>query len=109
MSRAVAPLPRDARPSRAGGGEQPVNIPGRATRQAGVVRATPSRAAARPALDVETARRIERLAVLRNRPFLLLWLAQLSTQVGGNMVIYGLTIIITASDRLDHAPSAPSC
>jgi MFS family permease len=35
--------------------------------------------------------------VLQNRPFLLLWLAQLSTQVGGNMVIYGLTIIITAS------------
>jgi MFS family permease len=35
--------------------------------------------------------------VLQNRPFLLLWLAQLSTQVGGNMVIYGLTIIITES------------
>jgi MFS family permease len=33
--------------------------------------------------------------VLRNRPFLLLWLAQLSTQVGGMMVIFGLTIIIT--------------
>jgi MFS family permease len=37
------------------------------------------------------------LAVLRNRPFLLLWLAQLSTQVGGNMVIYGLTILITTT------------
>jgi MFS family permease len=37
------------------------------------------------------------LAVLANRPFLLLWLAQLSTQVGGNMVIYGLTIIISAA------------
>ena len=37
------------------------------------------------------------MAVLRNRPFLLLWLAQLSTQVGGNMVIYGLTILITTS------------
>jgi MFS family permease len=35
------------------------------------------------------------MAVLGNRPFLLLWLAQLSTQVGGNMVIYGLTVIIT--------------
>ncbi len=35
--------------------------------------------------------------VLQNRPFLLLWLAQLSTQVGGNMVIYGLTIIITTA------------
>jgi MFS family permease len=37
------------------------------------------------------------LAVLANRPFLLLWLAQLSTQVGGNMVIYALTIVITTS------------
>jgi MFS family permease len=37
------------------------------------------------------------MTVLQNRPFLLLWLAQLSTQVGGNMVIYGLTIIINAS------------
>ncbi len=37
------------------------------------------------------------LAVLRNRPFLLLWLAQLATQVGGNMVIYGLTILITST------------
>ena len=37
------------------------------------------------------------LAVLRNRPFLLLWLAQLSTQVGGNMVMLGLLVIITSS------------
>src|ERR1035437_10078437 len=37
------------------------------------------------------------MTVLANRPFLLLWLAQLSTGVGGNMVIYGLSIIITAS------------
>ena len=33
-------------------------------------------------------------AVFRNRPFLLLWLSQLATQVGGNMVLYGLTILI---------------
>ena len=46
------------------------------------------------------------LAVLSNRPFLLLWLAQLSTQVGGNMVIYGLTIIITASYASSSAVSA---
>ena len=46
------------------------------------------------------------LAVLANRPFLLLWLAQLSTQVGGNMVIYGLTIIITASYASHSAVSA---
>jgi MFS family permease len=34
------------------------------------------------------------LAVFKNRPFLLLWLAQAATQIGGNMVIYGLTVII---------------
>jgi MFS family permease len=38
-----------------------------------------------------------RLAVLRNRPFLLLWLAQLSTQVGGNMVMLGLLVMITST------------
>jgi len=37
------------------------------------------------------------IAVLRNRPFLLLWLAQLSTQVGGNMVMLGLLVIITST------------
>src|SRR5450756_2139225 len=46
------------------------------------------------------------MAVLGNRPFLLLWLAQLSTQVGGNMVIYGLTIIITAAYASSSAVSA---
>ena len=45
------------------------------------------------------------MAVLANRPFLLLWLAQLSTQVGGNMVIYGLTIIITAAYASSSAVS----
>jgi MFS family permease len=49
---------------------------------------------------------ISGMAVLGNRPFLLLWLAQLSTQVGGNMVIYGLTIIITASYASNSAVSA---
>ena len=41
------------------------------------------------------------VAVFRNRPFLLLWLSQLTTQVGGNMVLFGLTILIrdlTGSD-----------
>jgi len=46
------------------------------------------------------------LTVLGNRPFLLLWLAQLSTQVGGNMVIYGLTIFITATYASSSAVSA---
>jgi MFS family permease len=31
-------------------------------------------------------------AVLRNRLFLALWLAQVATQVGANMVLYGLTV-----------------
>ena len=35
--------------------------------------------------------------VFRNRPFLLLWLAQAATQIGGNMVIFGLTVIIAES------------
>ena len=34
------------------------------------------------------------LEVFRNRPFLLLWLSQLFTQIGGNMVLYGLTVIV---------------
>ena len=33
-------------------------------------------------------------AVFANRPFLLLWLAQAATQIGGNMVLYGLTVIV---------------
>lgn len=37
------------------------------------------------------------LAVFRNRPFLLLWLSQLTTQVGGNMVLYGLTVLVRES------------
>jgi MFS family permease len=45
------------------------------------------------------------MAVLQNRPFLLLWLAQLSTQVGGNTVIYGLTILIR---ELTHSNTAVS-
>jgi MFS family permease len=33
-------------------------------------------------------------SVLGNRPFLLLWLSQVATQVGGNMVVYGLTVLV---------------
>jgi MFS family permease len=33
-------------------------------------------------------------AVLRNRSFLLLWLAQAATQIGANMVLYGLTVLV---------------
>ncbi|HSW43032.1 MAG TPA: MFS transporter [Patescibacteria group bacterium] len=34
------------------------------------------------------------VAVFRNRPFVLLWLSQLASQVGGNMVLYGLTVLV---------------
>ena len=43
---------------------------------------------------LETAGALE---VFRNRPFLLLWLSQLFTQIGGNMVLYGLTVIVLTS------------
>ena len=33
-------------------------------------------------------------AVLKNRNFLLLWLAQVATQIGGNMVVFGLTVLV---------------
>lgn len=46
------------------------------------------------------------LAVLRNRPFLLLWLSQLATQVGGNMVLYGLTVVVLEATSLSSAVSA---
>ena len=45
------------------------------------------------------------LEVFRNRPFLLLWLSQAFTQIGGNMVIYGLTVIILESTSSKTAVS----
>jgi MFS family permease len=45
------------------------------------------------------------LEVFRNRPFLLLWLAQAFTQIGGNMVIYGLTVIILEATSSNTAVS----
>ena len=45
-------------------------------------------------------------AVLRNRPFLFLWLSQLTTQVGSNMALYGLTVIVLESTKLSSAVSA---
>lgn len=44
-------------------------------------------------------------AVLRNRPFLLLWLSQLATQVGSNMVLFGLTVVVLDSTKLSSAVS----
>ena len=46
------------------------------------------------------------LTVFRNRPFLLLWLSQAATQIGGNMVIYGLTVIVFEVTRSNSAVSA---
>ena len=45
------------------------------------------------------------LAVLRNRPFLLLWLSQVATQIGGNMVVYGLTLLVYALTGSNSAVS----
>lgn len=39
------------------------------------------------------------LAVLRNRRFLALWVAQVVTQVGGNMVLFGLTVQVFGLTR----------
>jgi MFS family permease len=44
-------------------------------------------------------------AVLRNRPFLLLWISQVATQIGVNMVLYGLTVIVLESSNLTSAVS----
>ena len=46
------------------------------------------------------------LAVLRNRPFLLLWLAQAATQIGGNVVLFGLTVIVVETTHSTAAVSA---
>lgn len=45
------------------------------------------------------------LAVFRNRPFLILWLSQVATQVGGNMVLYGLTVLIFTASGSNSAVS----
>ncbi len=45
------------------------------------------------------------LEVFRNRPFLLLWLSQLFTQIGGNMVLYGLTVIVLEATASNTAVS----
>lgn len=52
--------------------------------------ADPSTAPVAPAAGEEGSP----FAVLRNRSFLLLWLSQVATQVGGNMVIFGLTVLV---------------
>jgi MFS family permease len=44
-------------------------------------------------------------AVLRNRSFLLLWLSQLATQIGSNMVLYALTVVVLEATDLSTAVS----
>jgi MFS family permease len=38
------------------------------------------------------------LAVFRNPPFLRLWLSQAATQIGGNMVLFGLTVVVSENN-----------
>ena len=45
------------------------------------------------------------LTVFRNGAFLRLWLSQAATQVGGNMVLYGLTVIVVDSTQSNTAVS----
>jgi MFS family permease len=59
-----------------------------------------------PAASIEEAPRGNALAVFANRPFLLLWLSQLATQVGGNMVLYGLTVLVFQKTGSNSAVSA---
>ena len=53
----------------------------------------------------EPAEESSPLAVFRNSGFLRLWLSQLATQVGGNMVLFGLTVIVVESTRSNTAVS----
>lgn len=46
------------------------------------------------------------IAVLRNRPFLLLWLAQVATQIGINMILYALEVLTLRVSDLSTAVSA---
>ena len=45
------------------------------------------------------------IAVLRNRPFLLLWLSQLATQIGVNMILYALTVVVLEASSLSSVVS----
>jgi MFS family permease len=45
------------------------------------------------------------VAVLRNRGFLLLWLAQVATQIGINMVLYALEVVVLSVTDLTSAVS----
>ena len=54
----------------------------------------------------EPAEEGKTLDVFRNSGFLRLWLSQAATQIGGNMVLFGLTIIVFNSTNANTAVSA---
>ena len=56
-------------------------------------------------IDVEELPGSGALAVFRNAAFLRLWLSQAATQIGGNMVLYGLTVIVVNSTQSNTAVS----
>jgi MFS family permease len=62
-------------------------------------------AGAGPVPEPGTADAGSALDVFRNRPFLLLWLSQVFTQIGANMVLFGLTVIVLESTRSNTAVS----
>ncbi len=55
--------------------------------------------------DVVVGEEARAIAVFANRPFLLLWLSQVATQVGGNMVLYGLTVLVYGATSSNSAVS----
>jgi MFS family permease len=59
--------------------------------------------------DAEDAEDAEKsggaLELFQHRPFLLLWLSQVFTQIGGNMVLFGLTVIVLDSGAGNTAVS----
>jgi len=84
------------------GGDEPAGIvPAPDPETTGSVAGEPDGEPADAPLDPGSA-----LDVFRNRPFLLLWIAQAATQIGGNMVIFGLTVIIAESTGSTTAVSA---
>lgn len=60
---------------------------------------------AEPPPDDDAGETQSAFEVFRNRPFLLLWLSQVFTQIGGNMVLFGLTVIVLRSGAGNAAVS----
>ncbi len=55
--------------------------------------------------ETATPNRESALAVFHNAGFLRLWLSQAATQIGGNMVLYGLTVVVVDSTGSNTAVS----